>query len=262
MRQKATPQKRGFFMAKIMKKLTVGIVGDGRFATILRRLFLRSDFILLQSSRRLDVDNRTIFSLVNVLNADIVFLCIPISQLENFLQNNVHLIKNRKSLCIDVCSVKIKPAEWMQKLLPGFVDILATHPVFGPVSSKNGTLFENLLWVFSPIRINNTEIMRALFSFLDEQKLHRVTMTTEEHDHVMSRSQSVAFLFGSLASRMKLRSSSLDTNGFKMILENQRIVESDSSQLFHDMLHFNPFMKEVLRDFKNAAAEVLNEFGV
>ena len=79
------------------------------------------------------------------------------------------------------------------------------------------------------------------------------------HDKIMSRSQAIAFLFGKLSSQLKLSPSILDTQGVTMILTNQHIVESDTDELFHDLLHFNPYVSAVLAEFKNSTTEVINK---
>ena len=42
------------------------------------------------------------------------------------------------ALVADVGSVKMLPTRWMLERLPGHVDLVATHPLFGPQSARAG----------------------------------------------------------------------------------------------------------------------------
>ena len=231
-------------------KPTIGIISTGRFATVLKKLFSRTDeFSVLQSSRRKPVDGRTIFPLSQVLACDIIFLCIPISSLEQFLRNHGNEIRT-DSLVVDVCSVKQLPVKWMETLLPSTVDILATHPVFGPFSTQNGSVFTSLPWTIWPVRISNQPRVEALLSFLRSQSLRLIPMDPKTHDHIMANSQAVAFLFGTIGVQLGLKAGPLDTKGFSLILQNQRSVQEDSKQLFLDMFHFNPEARTMITNIQ------------
>lgn len=238
---------------------TIGIVSTGRFATVLKNLFSRTkSFLVLQSSTTRVPDHKDIFPLNEVLRADIIFLCIPISSMQMFLAEHGKDIRP-DALVVDVSSVKQLPAQWMAKLLPETVDILATHPIFGPHSTKDGTTYAHLPWVFCPLRIRNTRRFAQLQSFIVSQLIDILDMTPQEHDRIMARSQAVSFLFGSICSRLGLTESPIDTKGFSLLLENQRIVEGDSQQLFIDVMRFNQDARRLIDQVEDIVHTIKGE---
>lgn len=231
-----------------MSKTTIGIIGTGRFATVLRNLFEMSpDVVVMQSSRSKQVDNQKIFSIEDVLHCDIVIAAIPISTFEEFLKHNSKIIKN-SALFVDVCSVKTLPVLWMKTHLPKSIDILATHPLFGPTSTKHGTEFAGLKCVFSPIRIQDTQRFQVFQSLFASRGVSLHTMSPEDHDSLMARTQATSFLFGHLGHELQITSTDFDTAGFRSLLVNQSIVEADSHELLVDLFRFNPFAQDTLRE--------------
>lgn len=240
-------------------KHTIGIVSTGRFATVLKKLFSRTDqFVVLQSSCSKPVDGHTIFPLEEVLKCDIIFLCIPISVFHAFLQRHGKKIQE-KALVVDVCSVKQLPATWMKDLLPKDVDILATHPVFGPFSTNNGNNFSHLPWMICPIRIQDQKRLQTLLRFFQEQSINLLEMDTKTHDRCMAHSQAIAFLFGTIGSRLGLQEGPLDTKGFSLLLENQKSVEQDSQQLFIDLFRYNDEARHMLTTIDTVLKEIREE---
>lgn len=240
---------------------TIGIVGTGRFASVLRSLLQTADGVqILQSSRSIPIDNQHIFPLPRVLNCDIVFLCIPISALLEFLQTNVALIKPKSSsLFVDVCSVKMLPVQWMLQTLPEHVDILATHPLFGPDSTKLGTTFAHLRLVHASIRIRDQKRLRSLFSIFCQKGIELQEMDPTQHDLLMAKTQAVSFIFGQLGLRINLKATPFDTKGFRLLLQNQQIVSNDTTQLFRDLIRFNPHARQTLTDMKTTLLKMEKE---
>ncbi len=79
-----------------------------------------------------------------------VFLCVAISALPEVLERIAPRLAPG-TLVMDTCSVKSLPAAWMQSLLPPTVDILASHPLFGPDSAAGG--MDGLPMVLWPVRL-------------------------------------------------------------------------------------------------------------
>ena len=58
---------------------------------------------------------------------------------------------------------------------------------------------------------------------------------------------------------IKLKETPIDTLDFKLLLQNMKIVSSDSEQLFLDMQINNPFAKEVHHKFKKVSEEIFDK---
>ena len=243
------------------KHVTIGIIGTGRFATVLRKLFEKeSEIAVLQSSRTQLIDHRNIFSLEEVVNCDIVFPAVPISALRMVLEKCSTFIKHENNpLFVSVCSVMVKPEQWMQKSLPEHADILITHPVFGPDSTKQGMVFTNLPLVWNPIRIRNQKRLQKLKNICTNSEINVITMSSEKHDEIMARSQALSFLFGTIGILLDLQPTSLDTKGFTALLHNQAIVKNDSHELFLNIFQHNAHARQILQRTHHILIEIMSE---
>jgi len=230
-----------------MEQLTIGIIGTGRMGTVIHSLFARQpQWPIKQASTTKPIDHQRIFPLADILTCDIVVLAVPISSLPEVLHNITPLVRDNHPLILDICSVKMQPKQWMEEILPDTVDCVASHPIFGPNSTKNGTSFDCLPWIFAPIRVKQQKRFALLLQFLQQQGIATREMTAEEHDKIMSQSQAVSFLLGVVGQELQWKAGPFDTKGFSLLLENQRIVASDSRQLAQDILRLNPFAREMV----------------
>ena len=82
--------------------------------------------------------------------ADIVVLTVAISAMEETCARLAPLLRPG-SLVIDTCSVKVWPVEIMRRHVPDKAGILATHPLFGPDSGRDG--IRGLKIVLCPVRV-------------------------------------------------------------------------------------------------------------
>lgn len=244
-----------------MKHISIGIIGTGRFASVLCKLFTNEkQFVIRQSSRSKKIDGKVIFPLNEVANCDIVFPAVPISTLPKVLQQCVTVLaKENKPLFVSICSVMEQPEKWMEKILPKHVDIVVTHPVFGPQSTKQGTIFSGLPIVWHPVRIRHKDRVEILESFLKLRGLKVIRMTPKKHDQIMAGSQAISFLFGKIGIALELQSTMLDTKGFTAILQNQAIVANDSNQLFLDIFQHNPDAQNMLKQVKKTLNGISTE---
>jgi len=101
------------------------------------------------------VEGITLASLTNVANSDILFLLVPISQLEKCCQEiKPHLAST--TLVVDACTVKVYPVSVMKKYISARQPIIATHPLFGPDSAASNKLAGHKI-VVCPIRASEKQ---------------------------------------------------------------------------------------------------------
>ena len=171
------------------------------------------------------------------LKNSIIILAIPVQHLENFLQENTDKF-NPESTMIDVCSVKMIPVELMTKYLPKSCQIIATHPLFGRNSGKDG--IAGLKIVTWPVRISDTDYQR-LTTFLEKDlKLIVLEISPEEHDEQMAYVQGATFKIGQMMSKMNLPESELSTKNYEYLLKVKKSVESESPELIQTIFEYNP----------------------
>ncbi len=123
---------------------TIGIIGFGAFGQLIAR-YLSPYFRLYAYDPVARLDNVagalsvTLATIEDVARCDIVILATPVSTLEAVVETIAPHLRPG-ALVMDVGSVKVGPANIMLRGLPDHVDIIATHPLFGPQSARNGSL--------------------------------------------------------------------------------------------------------------------------
>lgn len=191
---------------------------------------------------------------LDVESADIVIPAVPISQFELVIQRISPMMK-QGSLCIDVCSVKEHPVNVMEKYLPQTVDILATHPMFGPDSVAENQGLAGLTIVTCPVRVTSSRL-HGIFDFLEKLQLNNVQMSPEDHDQQVARSQLYSFLVGEMSIHMNITATPVDTYWFKFFLKHKEVVSKDGEQLLKDLVAFNRFSRQSIDDFSMVATHI------
>ncbi len=199
----------------------------GRFGTLLHKILTENceDIVMVE----------------NIGQADIVFPCVPISSFEEVIKKITPKLK-KESLVMDVCSVKIFPTQVMIKNLPKHVEIIASHPLFGPDSLKKR--LKGLPMVIWPARVSdkNFKQIKRIFSNMG---IKIIEMSPEEHDKIVAFTQLYAHLIGRIGQDVGIKPSIIDTKGFQRLFSVQNLVTKDTQQLFIDMNRFNPFAKQM-----------------
>ena len=184
---------------------------------------------------------------------DVVFLCCAINAVEEVLKRISPFLKSDAAV-IDTCSVKVEPARLMEEILPNTVGIIATHPMFGPDSGRNG--IEGLPIVFHTVRDRNG---CGLFwhKAFSEMKLKIHDMTPDEHDREAAFTQGITHFIGRVLKELDLKDSSIATLGY---IKLQEIVEqtcNDPMQLFLDLQKYNHHTEEMRIRLKKALHDTM-----
>ncbi|MDX2196112.1 MAG: prephenate dehydrogenase/arogenate dehydrogenase family protein [Cytophagales bacterium] len=185
------------------------------------------------------------------LKKEVVILCTSINYFELFLAENAPYI-NPTAMVIDVASVKIKPAELMLKYLPATCEIIATHPLFGPQSGKNG--IENLNFVLCPIR---TSRLNCVINFLSNVlKLNVLIKTPDEHDTQMAYVQALTHFVARVLDAMQIPDTALKTKAYQSLTDTKDYLSGDSLDLFLAIENDNPHAALVRQKFLSCAMEL------
>lgn len=240
-----------------MKRLTIGIIGFGRFGKILTRhlIWHLPQVQVLVSSRRKNLKLPAAVKAVDLrraVQAEVVIPCVPISKFEAVIKTIALLLKSG-SLVIDVCTVKTHTVKVMRRWLPKNVNILATHPIWGPDSAA--VSLKGLTTVLCPVRLPHSQLLVIKLG-LEKIGQKVVILSPPVHDRFLARSQAVSHLYGRINQKLKLKATPIDTQGFKQLLAVQPIVVNDSWQLFADMFRFNPFARTMLKQVKQALNQI------
>lgn len=240
--------------------MNIGIYGLGRFGTFWAtelskhtpiKAFNRSPLERIPEGVQL-VDRDELFT------CDAIILCVSISSFAQVVASIAPFIRPG-TLVMDTCSVKVYPAKVMQELLPQDAQIIATHPMFGPDSGKNG--IAGLPLVYSPIRCSSAQdsFWKKLFGVMG---LKVLSMDCEEHDRQAAYSQGVTHFVGRVLDELHLAPTELATTGYRRLLSIVEQTCNDPIQLFYDLQRFNPYahdMRVRLNDALDTVLQVLDE---
>lgn len=238
--------------------MIIGVYGLGRFGGFWAKQ-LASRFTVVGWSR--DEMRPTPEGVLRVpeaqlLASDVIILCVAISSMETVLEHIAGTLKPG-ALVMDTCSVKVHPSAAMMRLLPSDTEILATHPMFGPDSGKNG--IQNLPLVFSPMRMekSNADLWRGNFKSMG---LNVIEMTPDQHDREAAYSQGITHFIGRVLGELNLNQSTISTAGYSDLLDIVTQTCNDPWRLFVDLQQFNPYTAPMRRDLHQAINIMLEKF--
>lgn len=222
-----------------MKKPNIAIIGFGRFGALLAQILKPFGEISVVSSHKVVAAGIRQIDYSELKSMDWVIPAVPISSLETTLKEIRPHLKSG-SLVMDVCSVKVQPCRWLKKHLPTDVEILGSHPMFGPDSAKNG--LAGLQVVVCPLRISEKRMGEVLAVFR-KLGLKIITATPEEHDKQGAFNLSLVHYLGRALPKSGVKHQPITTRGYERLLEISDNVNNDSWQLFFDMQLYNPYAK-------------------
>jgi len=161
------------------------------------------------------------------------------------------------ALVLDVGSVKVVPAEIMRRELPEHVGIVATHPLFGPQSARDG--IAGLKIAVCPIRGGDDGRVGA---FLRRALGLQVIMTTPEaHDRDAAMVQGLTHLIAKVLVQMEPLPARMTTRSFDLLMQGVGMVRHDAPEVFQAIERANPYAREVRRRFFDLAAALDAGFG-
>ncbi|KAK7300472.1 hypothetical protein RJT34_11316 [Clitoria ternatea] len=232
--------------------LKIGIVGFGYFGQFLAKTMIKQDHTL-RATDRTDYSNscsqmgveffRDVAALIEADN-DVILLSTSIPSLAEVLHSMPLTRLNRPTLFVDVLSVKEHPRELLLRVLPEESDILCTHPMFGPVSGKDG--WKDLTFMYDKVRIRDEVICSNFLQIFASEGCRMLEMSCEEHDKLAARSQFITHAIGRILTEMDIKSTPINTKGFETLLQLMDTVMRDSFDLFSGLFLYNRFSVQEL----------------
>lgn len=242
--------------------MKVGIIGFGRLGKLLVKNFTQDASVSVYD---LNLDT----SVVNTLNAKsstleevckskILILCVPISQISK-VADQIKSLVTKDTLVIDVCSVKVHPMKELTDILPSEVEVLGTHPMFGPDSAAKSLYGCKIVLCQERVSDKSFNNIKA---YLESHGLKVIVSTAHEHDKQIAQSLILTHTIGRTLMDMDSAPMDIDTKGYRRLLKILETVENDSVQLFNDMNKYNPYakeMREALSSSLNTVIESVKE---
>jgi prephenate dehydrogenase len=200
--------------------------------------------VLKKALRRGAIDEGTRDLRKALSAADIVFLATPVSVIQKVLPK-VAAFAPPRCLVTDVGSVKRSIMRRALKLFPTG-NFVGGHPMAGVelsgVDAAHPLLFENAVYVLSPMKSNQVGMLRRLADFLKELGARVVVLDPKTHDEVASAvshlPQLTAVALTNVAGkehRSGKRHLRLAAGGFRDLTR----IASSRPEMWKDILEFN-----------------------
>jgi prephenate dehydrogenase len=237
---------------------TLGIVGFGNFGRFMCT-HLRSRFNI-RVHDRLDVADEAAqlgvksAPLPEVAASEILVLAVPVQNLEEVLRD-LRGVPRLPEVVMDVGSVKVKPLDLMARYLPKRVEIIGTHPMFGPQSGRHG--IAGLKVVLCPLRTRRLARVRDFLA--REMRLEVLEMSPEKHDSEMAYIQGLTHWMARALREIKLPDLGLATPAYHHLLKIEENLREDSSALFRTIQAENPFAAKARAELMAKLREIEDE---
>ncbi len=235
----------------------IGIIGFGQFGQFMaRHLALFFDVTVCDAAdRQIEAEKSGVSwrQFETVASKEIVIFAVPLQAFEAVLNRAAPFLQPH-ALCLDVCSVKLKPVEMMLAQLPESVEIIGTHPLFGPQSGQGG--IEGLRIALCPVRTTQTARVRNFLA--DQLKLNVFEKSPEEHDREMAHVQALTHFVARALDELHVEESELATVSYEELMRAARLVSEDSWELFQTIQQGNPFADAKRRAFIEKLIELEN----
>ena len=237
--------------------MKTAVYGMGRFGTfwasLLAKQFETAGYS--RSGRKMPENIKPVTE-EQLSDCDTIFLCCAISAVGEVCERIAPLIK-KDATVIDTCSVKVEPVRHMQLHLPETCGIIATHPMFGPDSGRNGV--KGLPLVYHTVRDVNG-CGAYWYEVFSKMEIDIKIMTPDQHDEEAAFTQGITHFIGRVLNELDLKDSPIATLGYKKLQEIVEQTCNDPIQLFHDLQIYNPHTEEMRVRLKKALDDTMALF--
>ena len=238
---------------------TIGIVGLGSFGRFLAAHLGPRFEVQVWDRRDLEPEAAALglpwTSLEGCAGCDVVIPAVPVQEFEPLV---VRLAPHLKPDCmvVDVASVKIKPQEILDRLLPPSVQFIGTHPMFGPESGRRGIRGLKVVLCL-PDRAVDPHRVGAVRGFLEaDLGLEVFEMSAEQHDVEMAYIQGLTHWMAKALREIHVPDPALGTVAYRHMMKIEENLRHDSDDLFLTIARENPFAADARRELSERLREI------
>ena len=228
----------------------VSIIGFGRFGAMLHALLTKGFEVDVYDKNPVDNAEVNEVSLEEALKNDTIFIAVPIRDFEDLVVDISTRIQSGKTI-IDVCSVKVFPKKVMIDNLPEKIDIIATHPLFGPDSLKDS----GSAMTMEAVR-DSFERYNFWKNYFESQNIIIEEISADEHDMMAARSQGLTHFVGRVIDDFGTNQTRIDTEGYKALHKLVNQTCNDSWDLFEDIQNYNPYTKKMISELNGSFKKI------
>jgi prephenate dehydrogenase len=170
-------------------KLRITVIGAGKMGQWFAKFFRTQNCSVIVSDKnkntlakiKKELNLETCSTTKAIIDADWIFICVPIKDFENVLQEiGPHVRENQ--VVLDICSLKEHPVRAMHDYIQKGVT-LGTHPMFGPDTEN----LQDKNFILTPTNIMEKEFASTLKVWLGERGAKVVILSPRNHDDLMSK---------------------------------------------------------------------------
>ncbi len=235
----------------------IGIVGFGQFGRFMARHLAAFFDVTVCDTANLSAEAEKIGvswgDFKTTVGKKIVIFAVPLAGFETVLRRAA-LFLQADAVCLDVCSVKVKPLRLMSEILPLNVEIIGTHPLFGPQSGREG--IAGMRVALCPVRTTKLEKISGFLA--EELGLKVYEKSPEAHDREMAHVQALTHFVARALDELHVFDSELATVSYEELMRAARLVSEDSWQLFQTIQQDNEFAEAKRKSFIAKLIEIEN----
>jgi len=234
-------------------KMQFSVIGYGRFGELWAKILSKHGDVFVYEKKKMKHKGSKSIKFVELdeaLQKKIIFLCIPISTMQQFLKDNKSKF-SEFSTVIDTASVKELPIKWMDKYIP-HIPHLGLHPLFGPDSYGENQI--NLIIISASKKYPKLE--SEWQKTLERWHFFTRIVSASNHDNSIAFSQGMTHFIGNIIKKMELSEIETPTRGYGLLRSVEKFCENDTRQLFRDMLLYNQHSGKMFKSFLQATHEV------
>lgn len=239
---------------------SISIIGFGSFGGLLAEILAPHAKVVVFSRRAIPASDLpegvTLGTIEAAAACDLVILANDLAGLEESCKAIEKLIKP-DTIVMDVCSVKTKPAEILERVLGGKCKLLLSHPLFGPQSYANNGGTKGLRMVWHDQAGGPFPELEELFG--TTLGLNILKFTPDEHDKDMAWVHALTFFVGRGLLNLDPPQTPLATHYYKELMDLVTQEKQHSYELFMTVQQGNPYADQIRKQFVDSLSALESE---
>lgn len=234
---------------------TIGIIGFGAFGKLLAEVISEHAKVLVHDKQIMDTnsDKVVMSDLRTVASAPLIIIATDLAGIEPVCRQLQPQVSSQ-TIVMDVCSVKEKPQEIMQRVLGSKCRVLATHPLFGPQSVAENNSVQGLKMVVCSPEEEIPSFVKQIF--VSRLGVEFISMNATDHDKEMAWVHGLTFFVGKGLVQCEIPRMRIETGYFKHLLRLRDLELQHSEELFYTIERGNPYARTVRETFSRVLEQL------
>ncbi|PRQ50008.1 putative arogenate dehydrogenase (NADP(+)) [Rosa chinensis] len=229
--------------------LKIAIIGFGNLGQSLAKTFADLGHMVLAHSRcdqskmaqDLDISYFSDPQDLCEQNPQVILLCTSIISTESVLKSLPFQHHRLDTLFVDMLPVKEFSKALLLKLLPSYIDVLCTNPMFGVERGKHE--WNGMFFVYEKVRIGSDGVGISFcdnfLNMFEKEGCRMVEVSCSEQDKYVAGEQFITHTVGRVLGMLTLESTPINTKGYETLLDLVDNTARDSFDLYYELFMYN-----------------------